>query len=404
MKRYCLADFICPLSGEPLQLIAIKEKPLDLSSSDKALLEQHGIAEQDAMSAVEEGILYSEQGGYWYPIVNFIPVLLDFPVDLHADFRERHASGYPVLTSLKAPDGAPREGELVVQQTFTREWSLIDLDVISFGLTPQQRDFFISLELDWPPGILERNKLRVLEVGCGSGFESESLYRVTQSPILGFDLNLALLQKGHLLADNPFINNSICSLYRLPLRPKSFDIVYSSGVLHHTYSTVEGLKEILKFRRDDGLIYVWVYAREDSDYSLRARAQWLLEDIFRPRIAGLPQFWQNLVVEFLARRHYRMYKRAGGYNPDKWRYKDSQHFIRDLWTPLFAHRQSFNEMIRLFLDLGMEYRLIDPKQYFDHMHWPLIGIGIRGVDPRGLRGSSDKRATSPAMADSPAET
>jgi SAM-dependent methyltransferase/uncharacterized protein YbaR (Trm112 family) len=403
MKRYCLSDLICPLSGEPLQLIAIKEKQLDLGASDKALLARHGIAEQDAKSAVEEGILYSEQGRYWYPIVNFIPVLLDFPVDLHADFRERRASGYPVLTSLKAPDGTPREGELVVQRTFTREWSLIDLDVISFGLTPQQRDFFISLELDWPPGILERSKLRVLEVGCGSGFESESLHRVTRSPILGFDLNLALLQKGHLLADNPFINNSICSLYRLPLRPKSFDIVYSSGVLHHTHSTVEGLKEILKFRRDDGLIYVWVYAREDSDYSLRARAQWLLEDIFRPRIARLPQFWQNLVVEFLARRHYRMYKRAGGYNPDKWRYKDSQHFIRDLWTPLFAHRQSFNEMIRLFLDLGMEYRLIDPKQYFDHMHWPLIGIGIRGVDSLSLRESSDKHRTSLAMADAPAE-
>lgn len=404
MKRYCLSDLICPLSGEALQIIAIKEKPLNLCSSDKALLAQHGIAEQDAMSATEEGILYSEYGGYWYPIINFIPVLLDFPVDLHADFRERHASDYPVLTSLKVPDGAPREGELVVQRTFTREWSLIDLDVISFGLTPRQRDFFISLELDWPPGILERNKLRVLEVGCGSGFESESLHRVTHSPILGFDLNLALLQKGHLLADNPFINNSICSLYRLPLRPKSFDIVYSSGVLHHTYSTVEGLKEILKFRRDDGLIYVWVYAREDSDYSLRARATWLLEDIFRPRIARLPEFWQNLVVEFLARRHYRMYKRAGGYNPDKWRYKDSQHFIRDLWTPLFAHRQSFNEMIRLFLDLGMEYRLIDPKKYFDHMQWPLIGIGIRGVSPRSLRNSSDKRGTSPTMAGSPAET
>ena len=66
------------------------------------MLAQHGIAEQDAMSAVEEGILYSEQGRYWFPIVNFIPVLLDFPVDLHADFRQRHASNYPVLTSLKS--------------------------------------------------------------------------------------------------------------------------------------------------------------------------------------------------------------------------------------------------------------------------------------------------------------
>jgi SAM-dependent methyltransferase/uncharacterized protein YbaR (Trm112 family) len=379
MKRYCLAEYVCPLSGEALQLIVIKEKPLSLSASDKTLLARHGIAERDATAAIEEGILYSERGGYWYPIINFIPVLLDFSVDLHDDFRERHSSRYPVLSQLKSPDGAPREGELFVQKSFTREWSLIDLDAISFGLTPQQRDFFISLELDWPAGILDRKNLRVLEVGCGSGFESESLNRVTRSPILGFDLNLALLQKGHLLADNPFINNSICSLFRLPLRPKTFDIVYSSGVIHHTYSTVEAFNAIIKFRRDDGLIYVWMYAREDSDYSLRARVKWLLEDIFRPRIAKLPDFWQNLVIGFLARRHYRMYKRVGGYNPDKWRYKDSEHFIRDLWTPLFAHRQSFNKIIRFFLDQGMDYRLIDPKKYFDYMKWPLIGIGIRGV-------------------------
>jgi uncharacterized protein YbaR (Trm112 family)/ubiquinone/menaquinone biosynthesis C-methylase UbiE len=379
MKRYCLSQLVCPLSGEPLQLIAIKEKTLDLSASDKALLAQHNITEQDASTAIEEGILYTERSGYWYPIINFIPVLLDFSVDIHADFRERHGARYPTLTSLKSPDGVPREGELFVQKSFTREWSLIDLDVISFGLTPQQRDLFISLELDWPSGILDRENLRVLEVGCGSGFESLSLHRVTRGPILGFDLNLALLQKGHLLADNPFINNSICSLFRLPLRPKTFDIVYSSGTLHHTYSTLEALKEILKFRSDDGLIYMWVYAREDSDYSLRARFTWLLEDIFRPRIAKLPDFWQNLVVGILARHHYRMYKRVGGYNRDKWRYKDSQHFIRDLWTPLFAHRQSFNETIRWFLELGMEYRLIDPKNYYDRLNWPLIGIGIRGI-------------------------
>ena len=62
MKRYCLADLVCPLSGEPLQIIAIKEKPLNLSAPDKTLLARQGIAEQDAMSAVEEGILYAERG------------------------------------------------------------------------------------------------------------------------------------------------------------------------------------------------------------------------------------------------------------------------------------------------------------------------------------------------------
>ena len=111
---------------------------------------------------------------------------------------------------------------------------------------------------------------RFLRSAAGSGFESESLYRVTKGVIFGFDLNLALLQKGHLLASNPFINNAISSLYRLPLTEKSFDIVYSSGVIHHTFSTKKGFEAIVRFKRDDGLIYIWIYAREDSDWVLES--------------------------------------------------------------------------------------------------------------------------------------
>ena len=112
MKRYCLSDLVCPLSGKPLQLIAIKEKPLDLSPLDKALLAQHGIAEQHAMSAVEEGILYSEQGRYWFPIVNFIPVLLDFPGPSLPRVQgtprgERHRTAAPERHTSKGGIGYP---------------------------------------------------------------------------------------------------------------------------------------------------------------------------------------------------------------------------------------------------------------------------------------------------------
>jgi hypothetical protein len=46
-------------------------------------------------------------------------------------------------------------------------------------------------------------------------------------------------------------------------------------------------------------------------------------------------------------------------------------------------------MMRLFSDMGMEYRLIDPKKYFDHMKWPLIGIGIRGIEVAALQQVTD---------------
>jgi SAM-dependent methyltransferase/uncharacterized protein YbaR (Trm112 family) len=379
VKRSAVARYVCPFSTESLKLVSIAEKNIQLSDEQIALLRKRGINPAEASVAVKEGFLYSETGGYWFPIVNFVPIFLDFAVDIHHDFKARHAAKYDLLTRLKMPDGSPREGELFVQKSFTREWALIDLDVISFGLTPVQRDFFVSLELDWPETILDRDRLTVLEVGCGSGFESSSLSRVTKGLIFGFDLNLALLQKGHLLADNPFINNAVCSLFRLPLKPRQFDIVYSSGVVHHTYSTKDAVETIIKFKRDDGLIYIWIYAREDSDYSIPARVRWLIEDIFRPKIAKMSGFWQNIIVKALAYRHYRMYKKVGGYNKEKWRKRDSEHFIRDLWTPLYAHRQSFNETMRWFSELDLEYNLIDPKRYQDFMNWPLTGIGIRGI-------------------------
>jgi SAM-dependent methyltransferase/uncharacterized protein YbaR (Trm112 family) len=381
MKPYALQHYVCPFSGQPLELIAIKSRTISLDAEQRALARRLGIDPEQASTAIEEGILFSDKGGYWFPIINFVPVLLDFPVPLHADFAQRHGAAYDVLKRLSMPSGVPRPGEYYVQRSFTREWAIMDLDTISFGYSPEQRDFFTYLELDWPPGLLERENLRILEVGCGSGFESASLFRVTKGAIFGFDLNLALLQKGHLLADEPFICNAVCSLFRLPLREMSYDIVYSSGVIHHTFSTVEALKQILRFKKADGLLYVWVYASEDYGRNLKARFVWVLEDIFRPRIARLPDFWQDIVVRLLARRHYKQYKVAGGFNRRQWRRKDSEHSIRDRWTCLYAHRQSFNDMMRLFSELGMEYRLIDPKKYEEFMKVPLIGIGIRGIHP-----------------------
>lgn len=380
MKLYARSMYHCPISGEPLDLLVIEDKKLELSPEQRDLATAHGIPLDLASTAVKEGALYSEKGGYWYPILNFVPIFLDFKVDIHDAFRDKHAARHDVIARLKAPDGVAREGELFVQKSFTREWELINLDSLSFGLTQHQRDMFIGLELDWPEGKIAQRPLALLELGCGSGFESRSLFNVSQGMIYGFDLNLALLQKGHLLADNPFINNAICSLYRLPLKPRSFDIVYSSGVLHHTYSTRAAFEKILPFKKDDGMIYIWVYAKEDAAWSIAGRIQWIIEDIMRPRFARMPERLQTAFMRLLARKHLKLYKRANtGYNPDTWGYADSEHFIRDLWSPLYAHRHGFNEVIAWFLELGMEYKLINPHKYKEQMNWNLIGIGIRGV-------------------------
>jgi SAM-dependent methyltransferase/uncharacterized protein YbaR (Trm112 family) len=386
MKRNALHTYVCPLSKGPLALQAFEELEIKLSSSDLARAQSLRIEPADLARVVKTGVLYCDGSGKWYPIVNYVPLFIDYPTEVHQDFLNQYRSRSDVFSRYELPNGTPRPGEATIRKSFTKEWATLHLENTSFGYTLEQRDFFVRLELDWPEQFLKRKDLRVLEVGCGSGFETLSLDRVTHGDIYGFDLNVALLRNGEALSRHPFVNVANASLFALPVEAGGFDIVYSSGVLHHTHSTKEAFDAILQYRKEDGMIYIWVYALEDSDYSIRGRLDWIREEIFRPRIAAADDFWQNVIVRFLARRHYKIYSRYGGISKELWTMANSEHFIRDRWTALFAHRHSFIAVIEWFLEQGFEYRLINPKAYHDYFKVPLIGIGIRGVPAKVLAG------------------
>ena len=379
MKRHALETLVCPFTQSKLSLVSFEETRLELTAEQVERCRRLQINPLDAGNAVKEGILYSEESGKWFPIVNYTPILLDFPTDMHRHFKDRYSSKTDVFTRYKMADGEPRKGELFVQRSFTKEWDLLNLDNISFGYTPEMRDVFVKLELDWPPGMLDQRPLKVLEVGAGSGFETASLERVTGGTVFGFDLNLALVRKGHLLYPNPFINTAISSLFRLPLRPHTFQLVYSSGVIHHTYSTKEAFDAIEQYRADDGVIYIWVYAIEDYTKDGQSIAMLVAEKFLRPRIALASDFWQNFAVKVLTRLQYRVDMRYGKLGRDKWTLKDSEHSVRDRWTPLYAYRHSFKEVIMWFQEKGFAYELIDAKAFRERMGVALTGIGVRGA-------------------------
>src|SRR5258708_9976 len=81
-----------------------------------------------------------------------------------------------------------------------------------------------------------RGDARILEIGCGTGQMSLYLARASRV-VVAVDLTRAALQMGaeaarrFCLSGVQFIETD---LNHPALRPGSFDVVYSSGVLHHT--------------------------------------------------------------------------------------------------------------------------------------------------------------------------
>jgi 2-polyprenyl-3-methyl-5-hydroxy-6-metoxy-1,4-benzoquinol methylase/uncharacterized protein YbaR (Trm112 family) len=102
---------------------------------------------------------------------------------------------------------------------------------------------------------------RVLEIGCGTG--QMSLYLASgQRLVIGADLTRASLELGAAAARRfkidqvQFIETD---LHRPGLRKGSFDVVYSSGVLHHTPDPRAAFASIVQLVRPGGMIVLGLY-------------------------------------------------------------------------------------------------------------------------------------------------
>lgn len=101
----------------------------------------------------------------------------------------------------------------------------------------------------------------VLEVGCGTGQMSLFLAHADRF-VVGADLTRASLELGRGAADRfgvdkvAFVETDL----RSPgFREESFDVVYSSGVLHHTPDPAASFASIVKLAKRGGYVVIGLY-------------------------------------------------------------------------------------------------------------------------------------------------
>ncbi|MDO8647722.1 MAG: methyltransferase domain-containing protein [Candidatus Diapherotrites archaeon] len=109
--------------------------------------------------------------------------------------------------------------------------------------------------------IPELKGFKMLDAGCGTG-EFACGFALGGAKVLGIDLSAKSIEKAKALAKKFRLENAEFrqrNLLSEELPEKSFDLVYSMGVLHHNPSPKEAFKKISRLVKPEGIIVIGLY-------------------------------------------------------------------------------------------------------------------------------------------------
>lgn len=222
MRQSLLDILICPACGSSLGL--------------SILLEKSG--------QIEDGLLACKKCGKIYPIIEGIPRFVPNAFAQHPGFLERYPE---VKSSLGDDEFSKTHGS--TQERFSYEWMRYP------GSLPEDRPVFLD-ETQIPAE--DWKGKRIMDAGCGMGRYSRVAHEFG-AEVVAIDLGTALIRLKDLAAQSERMHIVQGNLMSPPIRPESFDIVYSLGVIHHTPSARETLNKLATLVKRGGLMSIWVY-------------------------------------------------------------------------------------------------------------------------------------------------
>ena len=162
------------------------------------------------------------------------------------------------------------EGIQQKQREWHDQWSML-----------QDDEEFLFREWIYPLKPEDFSGLEVLECGCGGG-QHTSFVAPFAKHHTAVDLNTTdIAQKRNTRHQNiDFVEADIAKMDL----GKTFDVVFSIGVVHHTDNPDQTFANMMKHTKPGGKTLVWVYSKEGN---------WMVENLVEPVRKGILRHWSR---------------------------------------------------------------------------------------------------------------
>jgi SAM-dependent methyltransferase len=229
----------------------------------------------------------------------------------------------------------------------------------------------------------ELRGLRVLDAGCGGGRYSR-LAALAGARVIGADHSEAVEKASEVCRDLPATGFLQADLKRLPLPEKSFDLVFSIGVMHHDQDTRAVFDQVARMVRPGGRLAVWLYRRntwwqERLNDRLRRRAAQMSPERLERWCRSL-SWWGG--VPGLNRLLNKLVNFSNHPDPEL-RMCDTY----DWYAPTYQHHHTPGELCEWFAAAGFgELRELPPEKAGGFYRWawranliPGSGVNVLGT-------------------------
>lgn len=217
--------------------------------------------DEEEITEIKEGFLFSETG-LVFPIIDGIPRLLVESMYDYSDFFSKHLKERSeILNALESKyiniiNHCIKKNKKT-KASFAFEWSFLkpekndklwhddasQLTNVFLKETGERKEYF-------------SDKI-VADIGSGHGIMTSKIAAISKLCI-GAEISKAV-ELAYVRNKNSNAWYAQADLQFLPFEESSFDLLYSSGVIHHTNDTEKSLSLIEKIIKEGGKICLWLY-------------------------------------------------------------------------------------------------------------------------------------------------